>query len=158
MRQYLYKGKIYTLELCTLDDLDSHYSKIVSTYPFVESDDYKDRMAKCITEGSAYKLSKGSLLVAFVYLKVTHKEIAEGVSFYCPSQFYVLMIGKFLTDTTPIQKYIFQPHTNTPTITSLCTRRSIVEFHSKRTPLIIMIPRVLGRFKDMYNRLGVEEL
>ena len=162
--RYEYKGKIYTIEHCTKEDIPSHIERVSSYWKDygVDFDAQTELLEESVEGGNAYKLvDTDDNLYACAYLLPVEPEIAQAVLGWFHTK-VAYAIGCFFVRTALGLRIItLMPHTtNFIPYRFTIDENSIRSFHDLGTPLVIRLhdEKNITLYKEKFRDKGVKVL
>lgn len=153
---YTKSNKQYTVELCTVDDVNEHYEIVRALVDDMDEEEYKSYMLASVEQGRAYKVTSGTLL-GFLYVR---KEVNRwhGASIWIDKDIVAAtVLLKTVFDNIEATKVQFRPHNGELYLKSLATGKSIRLWHFKNHWLTVVIDEARAKFSKIYEALGVHQ-
>lgn len=141
MKQYTYKGRIYSVVKCVKEDIPSHIERVYSywTDDKVDIEEQTSLLLNCINNGRAIKLidSTNRTQAVIYFLQVKDGEITSHLLWTRSKKLFAIL-AYYLRTHLNVAKVFFMPHSKTfIPFEFMVTPQSIRRFHSHNMPLII---------------------
>ena len=161
MQKYRYKGRIYSIENCVMQDIPSHLERVLSYYRPDEIETQRQRMVEAVYCGTAYKLvNPEGETVVFAYYEQMSEEEAKGIALWWESIRLFSIFGIWFRSYTFNQFVYIKPHKKDfVTFEFLVEDYSIRNYHLHDSPLIIdLFSDKCRKIIKLYERLEVKEI
>jgi len=151
-------GRRQKIVPCTAEDIDVHFAIIKDVIPGEEVIQFKQRMAECITAGSAYTLSDGSCFLYYLNYKPC---CANGVALYgkqSPIKMLALLDGIFReidTHTFKLDLFLHEGK-EVSEYKSLFTKTSMKRQTTKGYPLVIRTDKIHAKIDAVKKKRGLD--
>jgi len=148
----------YKITKCYKSNVATHYKCIAPFVTDVPTKVYKENMFRAVSSfgiSCKYKGSDGSF--GFIYTYVDDSSSGTAVAMYNHGS----LVGFIAMLATMFQNYpkssiLVQPHgSNVKLYHSMAEGYSIRDWHTHKTPLVIMVSKNVTKFKGLYTRLGL---
>ena len=139
MKQYRYKGRIYSIVNCKVEDIPSHVERVSSYWPVEMLEDQIDSLKDCIENGTAIQLvsDKGKPQAVIYCLPIKEQELKSHL-LWTRSKKLLAILAWHLRTHLDISKIYFMPHSKDfIPFEFMVTPQSIRRFHSHNMPLVI---------------------
>ena len=165
MKQYKYKGKIYLVTECTLEDIPSHIERVLPywTSANVDIEEQTKVLEKAVNNHTAFKVvNDNNETEAAIYLiKLNNKFIMQSNLLFFNDKRMFAILSYYLILTVNIHKIYFKPHTKDFIPFKFIVQDSSIRlFHSNDLPLEINLYSKKSQilYEDHYLRYGIQEL
>ena len=141
MKQYKYKGRLYSIVNCKVEDIPSHVERVSSYWDTNQVDVTQQikYLTQCIQSGLAKKLidDKGRLQVVIYCMHIRDTEVSSHL-LWARSKKLLAIMSWYLREHQDIAVIYFTPHSKDfIPFEFIVAPHSIRSFHSHDTPLMI---------------------
>lgn len=164
MKQYKYKGKIYTVTTCTKEDIPSHIERVLSYWKANDVDlaEQTKLLEQAVDEGTAYKVvnEDGEDETAMYCIKSTRHEAQSNLMFINNKRMLAILCHHLRTRVS-LKTIYFKPHSkNYIPFEFVVDDYSIRLFHSHDRPLAIDLFGKKGQrlYEDHFKRHDIQVL
>lgn len=164
MKQYDYKGRIYLVTNCTLEDIPSHIERVLSYWETanVDVEEQTAALEKAVNEGTAFKLvDDNDELQAVIYYTTLKRHKGQSNLLWFKDKRMFAILCYYLRLTANMHFIYFLPHTKDfIPFQFIVQDNSIRHFHSHGTPLEINLYSKKSQYlyEDHYLRHNIREL
>ena len=155
---YYQKQTKYIVDNCTEDDIELHYAIVESMVNDMDKDIYVAKMLISVAQGRAYKVTKDTGLVAFIYIH-TENNWWYGNSIYGSDIVGSMLMFKEIVDRNGHMYLLFAPHSNgVRHIKSICTGRSLRFYYTNGENYVqVRTKNIMPKFQRLYEKLGITQ-
>ena len=139
MKQYKYKGRIYSIVNCKDEDIPSHVERVSSYWPIEIVEDQIESLKDCIENGIAIQLvsDKGKAQAIIYCLPIREQEVKSHLLWVRSKKLFAILAWHLRT-YLDISKISFMPHRKDfIPFEFMVTPQSIRRFHSHNMPLMV---------------------
>ena len=164
MKQYEYKGRIYSVVNCTMEDIPSHIERVSSYWESANVDiqEQTKLLEQAINENTAFKLiDDEDTSKAFIYCIMMGDNEAQSNLMWLEDKRMFAMLCYYLRLTANIHIIYFKPHTKDYIPFEFVVQdSSIRSFHNNDTPLKIDLysTKSTKLYEDHFLSRGIKEL
>ena len=154
---YSSRTREWEIALCESTDVDVHYEVIRADVDDVDEDVYKEKMHKCVDEGTAYKVVSDGLDVGWLYVAREGSKWSAS-SIYCSDVVGMVCLMVKLRELYGHMVIDMMPHKDDISkLKSLMRGSSIRRWHEFGDEVTIVNTDFVDKFANVFERLGVHE-
>ena len=165
MKQYKYKGRIYLVTECTLEDILSHIERVLSywTSANVDIKEQTKALEEAVNNHTAFKVvnDNNETEAAIYFINMNNKHTVQSNLLFLNDKRMFAILCYYLRLTANIHKIYFKPHTKDfIPFKFIVNDSSIRLFHSNDLPLEIDLYSKKSQilYEDHYLKYNIQEL
>lgn len=123
-------------------------------------EEYRSRMEESVRQGLAFRITKSGKKIGVMYNAMINGEYT-GCSIYCKSdRVGMLILMKAMFEVCDTYKISVMPHNeeSMKDFVSMATTNSIVWYHTRGMPLVIMKNDVISKGEKMFKYLDIKAM